>query len=106
MPGNSQTNPSSAIPVYVVTGGGTPIGYQQITSLTAAVNLTPPAGATSAIIIGSGAAVRYRDDGTAPTATVGMPLAIATPLTYTGFLSVVQFIQQTSSATLDVMYYS
>src|SRR5882672_6430716 len=58
-----------------------PLGYCQLTSLAAATKLSAcsggiPAGATSALISVEGAAIRYRDDGTAPTTTVGMPIAI------------------------------
>jgi hypothetical protein len=50
-------------------------------------------------------AVRYRDDGIAPTTTVGMPLAVGVSLQYTGPLANVQFIQQTSGALLNILYY-
>jgi hypothetical protein len=114
---NSQMNPAAAIPVWIApnpNGGvaapgapyiATPLGYQQITALTAAVHLTPPAGATFAAISVSGAAVRYRDDGTAPTATVGMPLAIGSTTTYAGPLAVVEFIGEAAGAILDISYY-
>jgi hypothetical protein len=86
----------------------TPLGYQQITTLTSATLLTVPTGANCAFISVESAAVRYRDDGTAPTASIGMPLAITSngpPLIYCGTLSAIQFIQQASSATLNVLYY-
>ena len=50
-------------------------GFQQITISTGANGLTPPAGAVVAVVIVEGNPVRYRDDGTVPTATVGMPVA-------------------------------
>jgi hypothetical protein len=80
------------------------LGYQQIT-LSGAASLTVPAGATSAVITAEAQAVRYRDDGVAPTATVGMPLAVGVPLQYTGPLASVKFIQQTSGAILNILYY-
>ena len=84
----------------------TPLGYQQITSLSAAAPLTVPAGANLAIIKASTAAVRWRDDGTAPTASVGMPMGTGdAPLEYAGALSAIQFIAQTGSPALDVSYY-
>lgn len=82
-----------------------PLGYQQITSLSSAQPLTVPAGATSAVITAETQAVRYRDDGTAPTASVGMPLATGTSIQYTGALTAIQFIEQTTSAKLNVLYY-
>lgn len=86
----------------------TPLGYQQITTVSAATALTVPTGAKEAIITVEGQAVRYRDDGTDPTATVGMPLAVTgtgQPLDYTGTLSAIKFIEQTSGAKLNILYY-
>lgn len=86
----------------------TPLGYQQITSLSGATHLTVPTGATQAVIFVEAQAVRFRDDGTAPTATVGAPLGVTgagLPYVYNGTLSAIQFIEQTSSAKLDILYY-
>lgn len=88
-----------------VDGLDSPCGYQQITSLSASTGLTVPANATRALIVPESKAVRYRDDGTAPTASVGMPLAVAQPLWYTGQLGSLRFIEQSASATLNVLYY-
>lgn len=82
-----------------------PLGYQQITSLSAATLLAPPAGATMALINVSGAAIRYRDDGVAPTSSLGMPVGTNEQFQYSGDLTGVEFIQQGSSATLDILYY-
>jgi len=89
-------------------------GYQQITTLTASVGLTIPARAPDglnakpvfALIIAEGAPVRWRDDGTAPTASVGMPLAVGVPLQYDGDLTKIRFIQQSTSGILNISYYS
>jgi hypothetical protein len=89
-------------------------GYQQITTLTASVGLTIPARAPDglnakpvfALIIAEGAPVRWRDDGTAPTSTVGMPLAVGVPLQYDGDLTKIRFIQQSASGILNISYYS
>lgn len=96
---------ASPLPVGQKPGSMTPLGYQQIVGLVAATALTVPAGATIAYVSVSGAAVRWRDDGTAPTASVGMPVGIGAQLSYSGSLSAVQFIQQSATATLDVAYY-
>jgi hypothetical protein len=88
-----------------VPGRLAPLGYQQITSLSAATALPVPTGATVAYIQVSGAAIRYRDDGIAPTASVGMPVPVGSMLTYSGSLAAIQFIQQTAGAVLDVSYY-
>jgi hypothetical protein len=83
-----------------------PLGYQQITSLGSATALTIPTGARAAIIAAETQAVRWRDDGTNPTAAVGQPLASGADFLYTGKLSKLKFIEQTASAKLDIVYYS
>lgn len=83
----------------------TPLGYEQITGLSAAKKLTVPTGAQAAIITADTQDVRWRDDGQAPTGTVGMPLAKGAPLEYSGDLGAIQFIEQTASAVLNVAYY-
>ena len=82
------------------------LGYQQITSLSYAQALTVPAGATMALIVPETQAVRWRDDGTVPTASVGMPVAIGEPLNYDGDLNRIRFIEQTASAKINVSYYA
>lgn len=86
-------------------GNWNPKGYQKITSLSSSTALTVPTGARLALIVAETQAVRWRDDGTAPTATVGVPLATGTPLTYDGDLTAVRFIEQTGSAAINVSYY-
>lgn len=90
------------------------LGYQQITSLSAATGLTVPTNDSSgnkqqptfALIVAETQGVRWRDDGTAPTASVGMPLAVGVPLQYDGDLSRIRFIEQTASAKLNISYYA
>ncbi len=81
------------------------LGYQQITSLSAATALTVPTSASSALICAETQGVRWRDDGTNPTATIGMPLAAGSCFQYLNFLTALVFIQQSSGAVLDVTYY-
>lgn len=85
-----------------------PLGYQQITSLSAATALTVPSGATCALITCTTQNVRWRDDGTNPTSTVGM-LCLASGgdagLWYQGDLSKLRFIEAAASAQLNVSYY-
>lgn len=65
-----------------------------------------PAGTTLAIISPAAQAVRWRDDGTAPTAAVGMPLAIAAELRYTAAnFATLRFIAQAAGAVLNVTFY-
>ena len=94
--------PVAAQPPYV----GTPQGYSQYTSLGSAVGLSPPGSATFCVVSVGGAAIRWRDDGTAPTGTTGMPIASGGYLLYSASLSAIQFIQQTGTASLDVNFYS
>lgn len=95
----------------VIDGSRVPMGYQQITSLSAAVALTVPtagpgsAPARMAIIQAEAQIVRWRDDGTNPTASVGMTIAAADTLIYTGDLTAIKFIEATASAKLNVSYY-
>lgn len=89
------------------------MGYQQITDLSASTALTVPTRdpngtkcqPTTALIVAEAQGVRWRDDGVAPTASVGMPLAAGVPLSYDGDLTKIRFIQQTASAALNVSYY-
>lgn len=88
----------------------TPISYQQITATTlaAATSLTLPTTytATSAVFCVETANVRWRDDGVAPTASVGMIAPYGQPCwAYTGSLSAIQFIAASGSPVLDVTYY-
>lgn len=90
------------------------IGYQQITSLSASSALTVPTmdkngskqQPTIAIIIPETQAVRWRDDGTDPTSTVGMPLAAGVALQYDGDLSKIRFIESVAGAKLNISYYA
>lgn len=83
-----------------------PLGYQQVTSIGSAAILAVPAGANFAIISAESAGVRWTDDGSVPTATVGMPMADTdAPLQYSGTLTALQFIAQTGSPKLNVSYY-
>ncbi|UCH46493.1 MAG: hypothetical protein JSU95_10195 [Betaproteobacteria bacterium] len=58
-----------------------------------------------AVIVAEGQSVRWRDDGIAPTATVGMPLAVGATLNYDGDLNKIKFIETAASAKINVSYY-
>jgi len=91
-----------------VTASMTPNGYQQITSLSSAVGLTDPATNGPSTIVSIQAEtqnVRWRDDGTNPTASVGGILVANSVYEYTGDLSAIKFIEVTASAKLNVSYY-
>jgi len=82
------------------------LGYEQITSLSGVVALTVPQGATYAVITPEVAAVRWRDDGTDPTSSVGFPLQPDAVLRTDGPLPALRFIQASAGAVLNVMYYA
>lgn len=90
-----------------------PLGYQQLTLTGTAQKLTlptPPAGMLIGYVViqceGTTATARWRDDGTAPTSTVGMILSTGQELDYTGDPSMIQFIVGTGSPVLDISYYA
>lgn len=80
------------------------LGYQQILPSTS-TGLTVPATATYAIIQAEGQAVRWRDDGTAPTAAIGMVIGVGGELSYDGNLNAIRFIEAAATAKLNVSYY-
>ena len=103
----SPTN-SSGAPLYVVPAPYpyTALGCQQITSLASAAPFASiPTGAKLAVVTPEVQPVRYRDDGTAPTASVGPLLYPGLVWSYSGALSAIQFIQTAASATIDVCFY-
>jgi hypothetical protein len=89
------------------------LGYQQITPNTA-TGLTVPAlapdgskqQATFAVITPEGQNVRWRDDGTNPTASVGMPIYVGTTLLYDGDLTGIKFINTVAGGKINVSYYA
>jgi hypothetical protein len=89
-----------------------PLGYCQFTvSGTAALltaKCTVPANARVFYAIPETAAIRWRDDGVAPTASVGMPVSTGTQLVYTGLTTAIaawQVIAQSGTSTVDVAFY-
>jgi hypothetical protein len=79
--------------------------YQQM-SVTTVVNLaTVPSQATYALIIPETNGIRWRDDGTDPTAGVGMPVAASSTLRYDGDLTKLRIVSQTGTATVNVSYH-
>ena len=90
-------------------------GYQQISSLSSATPLAVPTDATIAEICVEVQGVRYLDTGSAPTASVGIPvyptpqpspaIPIPTCFPYAGPLSQMQLIQITPGAIVNIRYY-
>jgi hypothetical protein len=81
------------------------LGCSQLTSLGSATKLTVPAGATLVALSVEGQPVRYRDDGVAPTSSVGVLMPVGGPWPYTSNLAGIQFIQTASSSTIDACFY-
>lgn len=89
------------------------MGYEQITSLSASTGLTIPSTTPEglnekpvfALIVAEAQNVRWRDDGVAPTASIGMPLVAGIPLQYDGDLNKIRFIEQVAGAKLNISYY-
>jgi hypothetical protein len=92
--------------VNVLAGKYSPLGYEQVTSLSSAAGLTVPEGARMCIIQAEDQNVRWRDDGTNPTTTVGIVLAPEVNFTYSGNLGTIKFIEETATAKLNVAYYA
>jgi hypothetical protein len=80
-------------------------GYQQLTSLSSATALTVPSGAKVALIQAEAQSIRWRDDGTNPTTTVGMILSAGESLYFTGSLATFKAIEVTASAKINISYY-
>jgi len=90
--------------VYPSVGNAIPVAPMQLgVSVTTAVTPSWPATASSVLIICSGATL-WRDDGTAPTTTVGFPLAANTLFTYGGNSNYFQIIGA-AGGTCNFAYY-
>lgn len=87
------------------------LGYTQLTSLAGASLLGAlvggiPAGTEQVLVQAEAQNVRYRDDGTAPTAAVGMLLVVNTVYTLSvAQLGVAKVIEAAASAKLNVTFY-
>lgn len=93
--------------VNVLPGKLNPRGYQQFTAAATAQTFTLPTGKKPrmALIQALAQNIRWRDDGTAPTAAIGYQLAAGSELAYSGDLSTFQFIEEAASAEVNISYY-
>lgn len=111
----SDGGPIEALPVMLIGPGGGyagtrqlyALGYQQIAVPTGAVATmpAPPAGTLVALMKIEGAPVRYRDDGTAPTQAIGMPLSIGESMVYDAVMLDMRLIGQQAGAIVNIAYY-
>lgn len=85
-----------------------PKGYQQLVVSSTAVGLTVPAGASRAVIRCEAQPIRFRDDGTNPTSSVGFPKVATNEFELFGnAMRAARFIRSgASDATLEVLYYA
>lgn len=90
----------------VIDGYLQPAGYTQITSLSSAVSIgTIPDGTRLTLVQAETQNVRWRDDGTNPTSSVGMLLSAGQTLVYNGDPRSLRVIETTSSAVVNVAFY-
>jgi len=83
-----------------------PLGYVQLSNPTSATGLSPPPGARTALIVVSSGNIRFRDDGAAPTSSLGLLLvAGGQPFGYAGRLSALQFIAASGTPVVDITFY-
>ena len=83
-----------------------PVGFQRIISLSAATALTPPTPDCNAcLIVPESQSIRWRDDGTAPTASVGALIKAEAIFEYTGQLDRIKLIETAASASVTITYY-
>jgi hypothetical protein len=89
------------------------MGYQQISPTTSTALTVPTTDKngtkcqpTMVVLQCTAQNVRWRDDGTAPTSSVGMVLVVGDTLYYDGDLTKIRFIEAAGGAKLDVSYYS
>ena len=83
-----------------------PVGYQQLTAAASSTALTVPDGAVRAIINVEVQPARWRDDGVAPTAAIGILVPVAGKFEYRGDLSAIRFFQTAPSTQINVSYYA
>ena len=92
--------------IYIKDATLAPKGYEQLTSLLTVQSLTVPGTAQMVLLQSLDHNVRWRDDGVAPTATVGMRISAGEEFWYTGNLAAIQFIEEAPSAVLNAAYYT
>jgi hypothetical protein len=80
-----------------------PTGFQQMTGLGTAQAPTVPPGSSGCWISVSGQPVRFRDDGIAPTAAIGLRVMNnLNPFLYLGDPGKLQFIEETATAVVNL----
>ena len=88
--------------------------YTQLTGIDAAAKtlaqgapaIAIPTSQGYAVFVAEAQPVRWRDDGGAPTTTVGMLLTVGQPYVYSGPLSQIKFISAVAGAILNATIYA
>jgi len=92
-------------PNSIITDGNLTLrGYHQLTSLASAVDV--PGSGRILFLIPETQAVRIRDDGTDPTATIGFLIPVGMCFKYNGDPSALRVIETAVSATLNILAYN
>lgn len=84
------------------------LGHEQVTGLSSAKTLTIPTGKapTYVLLQAETQNIRFRDDGTNPTAAIGLRIVKdLAPFKYEGDPKALAFIEESASAKLNVGYY-
>lgn len=95
-------------PVPVTNQAQKVLGYQQVVAGGADYSFAPtiPDGTETIEVIATAQAIRWRADGMAPTAAVGMPVPVGTPVMFAlQNLPQLRIIAQVAGAALDITYY-
>lgn len=87
---------------YIVSNANT---ASSASSTSGGIPSAPNVIANEAYIESDTAAVRYRDDGGAPTTSIGLTISANAPFLYTGSLSALQFIAVSGSPVLNIAFY-
>lgn len=107
---------NSRLPAYqpidesgnIIGGSFAPTGYRQVTATVAAFALpTPPAGTRRTVIQAEAQGLRWRDDGTDPTAAIGMLIPSGGELRYDGAtIGALKLIAAAAGAIANISYYA
>lgn len=90
------------------TAGGAGVYVTSRATTSSAASLTSggvPLGSTTALLSIESQAIRYADDGSTPTASAGMPIAVGQAFQYSSTLSALRLIEQAASAKANVLFY-
>jgi hypothetical protein len=84
-----------------------PLGYEQLTVSNSAVGLTVPAKPVRmAVVVVESNTIRFRDDGTNPTSTVGTPVVANVTILICGrAVDTFKAIRVSGDAVLNIAYY-